>query len=127
MDNIQIETYNACLVIKIIIDELDMKNTPIISKDIDQKLSALNYPSVIIDLNNISYIDSMGISFLVMLNKSLNSKGQKLAILCSNHSINQVFHVIQMEKFLKLFTNINDSSEYVRKKKDTVIDMTGKN
>ncbi len=117
----QLNTYNTCLVLTLTVDELDLKNSPKILKEIDIKLAELNHPSLIIDLNNVTYIDSMGISLLVSINKGIHSNGKRMALYCNNESIQQVFDVVQMERYLKLFHTLDESVDYIKKKGDNVV------
>jgi anti-anti-sigma factor len=104
--------YNSIYLIEIMIDELDLIKTPSVSKRIKELLQGIDKPKVIIILDRLSYIDSTGISYLVMINRELVSQGGKMAVVCKRETILQVFDAVQIDSFLHVFPNIDASEKY---------------
>ncbi len=104
--------YNSIYLVEIMIDELDLVKTPSISAKIKELLKNIEKPQIIILLDRLSYIDSTGISYLVMLGRELESLGGKMAVVCKRETILQVFDAVQIEKFIHLFPNIDASEKY---------------
>ncbi len=104
--------YNSIYLIEIIIDELDLVKTPSVSKKIKELLQGIEKPRVIIILDRLSYIDSTGISYLVMIGREFESQGGKVAVVCKRETILQVFDAVQIENFIHVFPNIEASEKY---------------
>lgn len=111
---VKFHTYRSCLVLDIMVHELDLKSTPNISKHVEPKISEMNYPSLIINLDNIAYIDSIGISLLIRLGKQIRTNGNKISIFCDDDSIQQVLEAVNIKSLVKVFDNINESVRYTK-------------
>jgi anti-anti-sigma factor len=109
--------YNSIYLIEIIIDELDLVKTPSVSKQIKELLQGIEKPRVIIILDRLSYIDSTGISYLVMIGRELQSLGGKMAVVCKRETILQVFDAVQIENFIHVFPTIDASENYFEESK----------
>jgi anti-anti-sigma factor len=107
--------YNSIYLIEIIIDELDLVKTPSVSKKIKELLHDIEQPRVIIILDRLSYIDSTGISYLVMIGREFESQGGKLAVVCKRETILQVFDAVQIENFIHVFPTVDASEKYFEK------------
>ncbi len=60
---------------------------------------------VLIDLQDISFIDSSGLGTLVVLLKKVRSMGRKLCICSINDQVRMLFELTNMDQVFDLYTN----------------------
>ena len=104
---------NSQLIVEILIDEMDLIKIPRIKNEFEDLIENQKLPSIILDLKNVIYIDSIGISFLIMVDKKMKKNEKKVAILCNYEPLIQVFDAVQIKNFLNLFSDINKASKFI--------------
>lgn len=111
---VKLKQHNSIYLVEIIIDELDLIKTPSVSKKIKELLQGIEKPRIAIILDSLSYIDSTGISYLIVICRELESQGGKMVIVCKRETILQVFDAVQIENFVPIFPSIDASIEYFK-------------
>lgn len=88
--------------IKFIIQEdLIAPNIDKLKSVISSELDALEGKSqIVLDLNNISNIDSVGVSYLVSLYKRIMSEGYEFKIINASNDIVQLFKLMKLDDYL---------------------------
>jgi len=95
---------NMCLVIDLE-GELTASNTMTIREEVASKIEECQ-KSVLINLEDVSYIDSTGLGLMVALHANLRSSDRKMALVGSlSDEMKKLFEVTQLNKFFKIYTN----------------------
>lgn len=102
-------------IIEILIGKLNLFDTPKVLNQFEKTLEQLQYPDVIVDLKNVTHIDSVGIGFLISIKNVTEKHGKELLVVCNNEIILKVFSITKMNQFFKIFNTINEA---VKTKKD---------
>jgi len=99
------ETYklNSDFVIKLH-DEFDADAVKAMKSDLE-KYSVLSH-NILIDLKNVSFIDSSGIGAIVFLYKRMVSKGQILSVVGLTKQPLELFQMLLLDKTINCFEDI---------------------
>ena len=109
-----IETKRSNLIVHFY-GELDHHITEIARLKIDQKYSENNLKNIILDLSQLSLMDSSGIGLIMGRYKNVTEKKGKMAIVSSNVYIDRIIKMSGLLKIIKVFANIEDSLEYIER------------
>ncbi len=109
-----IETKNSNLMVHFY-GELDHHITEIARLKIDHKYSDINLKNIIFDLSQLTLMDSSGIGLIMGRYKNVTEKKGKMAIVSSNVYIDRILKMSGLLKIIKVFTNIEDSLEYIER------------
>jgi anti-anti-sigma factor len=84
--------------------ELDIHSAPEFK---DEVLSQLNqgFNTIIIDLDELHFMDSRGLGTFIGLSRSLKDKGGSLKLVCSNQTILKIFQRTGLSDIFRLFDN----------------------
>jgi anti-sigma B factor antagonist len=88
---------------------LNKKNVSILS-DTLQSLIEQNTPGIILDLKDLSYMDSAGISVFIACKKDIESRGGRMALLQPNKNVLFLLQLVALDDF---FSIINNEEEFV--------------
>ncbi len=91
-----------------LIGELDLYNTSTLFDAIDN-VSKRNMDSLILNMSNISYIDSSGIGALIKGHTERKAAGKGFIISGISESINQVFTLSGLIHFFVIEDNVSDA------------------
>lgn len=98
-------------IIKIsLIGEIDLFRSQMI-KDMINKNIADGITNIIIDLEDVRYIDSTGIGSLIYCRSTIKQKGGKLILLNIKDSVERVFRLTKLDS---LFTILDDENEALK-------------
>ena len=61
--------------------------------------------AILLDLNNVSFVDSAGLAILVRLHKLTQGMGTRLALCSLSLQMNQLLQLTSMDSFFEIFTN----------------------
>ena len=86
--------------------ELDLANSDVVRARLDQV--ALIADRVILDMQNLEFIDSTGLSTIVRLGKQLKERGAQLAVVVTKPSIRKLFAITALDKRFALYDRIED-------------------
>ena len=113
---IQTTTFDIYSILEFKVEEFDLIKTPKISDKMNKILDEINYSNIILDLQNLNYIDSMGLSTLINVSRKLNEKNSEMVVVCSTTKILQLFNIAQIESFFKIFPSIGAADSYFSSK-----------
>jgi anti-sigma B factor antagonist len=111
-DIIRSTKFESYSILEFTIEEFDFMSTPKISERFNQVLQELNFPNIILDLHNLNYIDSMGLSILINISKKLKDNSSEMIVVCNSSKILQLFYIAQLYTFFKIFSTIDDATGY---------------
>lgn len=87
--------------------EIDMHSSPVLRKElmkyVDRKISPL-----VVDMGNVSFIDSSGIATFVEVLKSAMEYGGALKLTGMPESVMEIFRFTRLDKVFEIFTSVDD-------------------
>lgn len=93
----------GCLVIEILLEKLDLFETPNVLADVETALQNHASPAVIIDLKNVNTIDSSGIGFLIAIRNNLAKQKVPLMVSCDSETVTQIFRLTKVNQLIQIF------------------------
>jgi anti-anti-sigma factor len=99
------------------IEEMDFIKTPKFSELMGEKLEEIQYPNIILNLDNLYYIDSTGLSSLINMSRKISENNNEMVVVCSTSKILQLFDIAKISMFFKIFDSINEAEKYLSAKK----------
>jgi anti-sigma B factor antagonist len=81
--------------------EITLEITTDIKKRIDATLKEPGFEAVVIDLSQITFIDSSGIGFLVALNTRVMGQGKKLYLFRPSAQVVKTLELVQLANFFQ--------------------------
>lgn len=75
------------------------------------KLVESDQKRIIIDLENVNYMDSSGLGVLVALLKELKKVGGELKLICLPVSVKKIFDLTRLTKFFNIYNNLEDATK----------------
>ncbi|MFC1504162.1 STAS domain-containing protein [Spirochaetota bacterium] len=88
--------------------EIDLYNAPEIKESIKQQIDQ-GHKKVIINLENVSYIDSSGIGALISSLSNLKKIGGGLKIINVYDSVRKVFELTKLTSFFQIFNSEDEA------------------
>lgn len=106
IDHVKYEFYTM---LQIKIEELDFVKTPAVSEAINKLLVDIQYPNIILDLQNLYYIDSTGLSTLINMSRKIKDNGNEMVVVCNTSKILQLFEIAKVDNFFRIFKNYDEA------------------
>ena len=103
------------LVIEILLEKLDLFETPHVLSDVESALNISASSSVIIDLKNVHTIDSSGIGFLIAIRNNLNKKKISLIVICGSDTVSQIFRLTKVNQLIPMYKTREEAMAAVAK------------
>jgi anti-sigma B factor antagonist len=88
--------------------DIDMYTSPELRKHL-LLLSDQKSPAIIVDLQNVTYIDSSGIATFVEALKHMRSYGGRLKFLCIPVKVKQIFTFSKLDKVFEIYGGMEDA------------------
>ncbi len=89
-------------------DEVTLTTLSEIRSRIDS-LDLRQYPKVVIDLSKVSFFDSSGIGYLVILVKSVKMANGQVALAAPKPMIKKLLATIKVDKFVEIYDDLDDA------------------
>lgn len=93
---------------------LNAENSPEFQQDI-AKIAASDVNRVLVDCQNITFLDSSGLGSLVLAFKTLNDAGIEMALCSINEQVRIIFELTSMNEKFEIFLNRDDFLEAVKR------------
>jgi anti-anti-sigma factor len=113
---IQITNHGSYSVFSLLFEEMDFVKTPKITEILKEKLEEISYSSIIMDLNNLYYIDSTGLSSLINVSRKISENNNEMVVVCNTTKILQLFDIAKVGSFFKIFDSMQNAEEYLASK-----------
>jgi len=107
MDTFRIERRDKVLFINFK-GEITLEITSDLKKQIDATLKEPSFEAVVLDLAQITFIDSSGIGFLVALNTRVMGQGKRLYLFQPSAQVVKTLELVQLANF---FQSVLDENE----------------
>jgi anti-sigma B factor antagonist len=100
---VQLNTrFNENIIIIDISGEVDLYNSPNIKDMIIDKMNS-GYKKIVLNLNDVSYIDSSGIGTLIYCRTTLNQANGQLKIINIKDSVKRIFELTRLVNYFNVF------------------------
>ena len=94
-----------------VVGDVDLYNVVELKQVIFKLIDAEYAQSLIIDMKNISYMDSSGIGALVAGQKKVKTKGGKFALMNMKEDVLNILKLATLDQFFKIYENENQVEE----------------
>jgi len=91
--------------------DFDVLNSGRIKNQILEKVSDTFSKDLLIDLTNVSYIDSSGLGVLIGLHKQCKLNGRKLKIFGLDKNLQELFSLTSLDKILNIYDTFEKAIE----------------
>ncbi len=106
--NIKSQEINNFLVIELDNARIEATNSNIIKESINE-IKLLEDKNVILNLNNIEFMDSSGIAVVISLYKKLVSNSKELRICNLNDFLKELFDITKLNQIMKIYDSLDDA------------------
>lgn len=89
--------------------DLDQYNADRFRVRFDMKIVSPDIQKVVIDISELSFMDSSGIGFLVGRFKTARAFSKELVLVCNSNYINKLLSTCGIEKLIKKYTTIEEA------------------
>ncbi len=110
--NIETEELGACSVINVHGD-IDVYSSPKVKETINALIEKEAY-KIIINLEDIRYIDSTGLGVLIGALKRVKEHGGNITVVCSNPQIKKVFTITGLVKIFGIYSSNEEAAESLK-------------
>lgn len=100
------ETLDNNLIVKLK-GELDHHTSEELRKKIDKHFNGANLTNIIMDLNELTFMDSSGIGLIMGRYRNAIDKRGKLIIACENESIKKILDMTGLLKIINLYPRLD--------------------
>lgn len=101
------------VVIELLTDKLMSSNAPLLKSEF-AIIGAEGYRNLILDLNQVGFIDSSGLSSILLAKRMCNDAGGVLALCNLNNQVQSLIRISQLEDVLNIFPSLEDAGEFVK-------------
>jgi anti-sigma B factor antagonist len=88
--------------------EVDLHSAPGLRDQLGDLLAGAN-PSLILDLNEVGFLDSTGLGALVAARASATEHGGQLALVCTQPRILKLFTITGLNSVFKIHSSVDDA------------------
>ncbi len=100
MEGLRIEQRNGAVIVTIG-GEITMENTPELKQEVEQAIKG-DYEHLILELSDVSFIDSSGIGFLVSMSTRVGNAGKSFELLKPSPQVTKTLELVQLIKYFRI-------------------------
>jgi anti-anti-sigma factor len=97
-------------------DKLNIFNTTEIVTQFKDVIEKNNQSTYIIDLKNISHIDSVGIGILIAFKNAVERKGCQLYLICQSDLVYRVLKITKLEAYFTIYRSFDEAVQIIKEK-----------
>ena len=101
--SVKLESKNGLMVCNIR-GEIDINSSPSIKKTFDNLISKKT-PKIVINLSQVTYVDSSGLATLVEILKNMRSYGGRMRLTNLSSKIKSLFEITKLEKLFEIMAD----------------------
>jgi stage II sporulation protein AA (anti-sigma F factor antagonist) len=110
---VEMERIGTSLIVRID-EDLDLHTVDLLRKQIEEKLdNEVGIKNMILNLEDVDFIDSSGLGFIIGRYKRISNHGGELKIINIKESINKVFKLSGILKIVEIFTSEQEALKAV--------------
>lgn len=91
--------------------EIDHRYATRIRREADRKIVTYPDKPFLIDLTNVSFMDSSGIGVIIGRYKLVSSFGQRVIIVSSNPTVEKILDMSGIKKIINIYPTLEDAAE----------------
>ena len=104
---------NGIGIFEILSEKLNIFNTSDVINTFRSIIENNNPTAVIVDLKNVTHIDSVGIGFLVAIKSITSKKGCSIYLISDNEVVIKVLKITKMDSFFTIFPTMEDAMRHL--------------
>ncbi len=106
-----VHTYEAgeASVVEIQKDALDIYSYPEMSRELIRAISNSGITRVVLDLNRVNTVDSVGVGLLAGFREAARERGVNVAVACSNAGISKILELLNMKEAVNAHGSVNEA------------------
>lgn len=113
---VKYEDFDSYTIMKVLSYSFGHSEISQIKNSSQKKIEETNYNDIIVDITDVDFIDSSVIGYIVNLKKILEKHNSKITIVCKNANILKIMNMINFQKIIKIFAELDEAKDYVNKK-----------
>ncbi|GAB7079763.1 STAS domain-containing protein [Megalodesulfovibrio paquesii] len=82
--------------------DISLKVTPQLKKDVEQALANAGFSVVEVDLSQTTFMDSTGISVLVILHKRSRDRGATMRLVRPSKQVRRILDLVQLTQYFEI-------------------------
>ena len=94
-------------------DKLMSSNAPQLKSEL-AIIGAEGYSNIIIDLEKVDFVDSSGLSSILLANRMCEEAGGILGLSNINPKVQTLIKISQLEDILNIFNNVSEAEDYIK-------------
>ena len=103
------QTLGGCLIVRVA-GELDVATAPLLREHIIGQLG-LGQTKMVIDMSRVPFVDSTGLSGLIVAHHEAKARGGSVRLACAHRSVLRVFEITRMDRLFELYDDVCDALE----------------
>ncbi|MDR7870156.1 MAG: anti-sigma F factor antagonist [Tissierellaceae bacterium] len=111
--NLQMKTMGNSLIVKLS-GELDHHSSENVRLKIDNSFISNNLFNIVMDLNELTFMDSSGIGLIMGRYRNVNEKKGEILIACENESIKRILDMSGLFKIIKLYPDLDTAIKNIK-------------
>ena len=88
--------------------EIDLNVSPKIATTFNE-LARARVPHVVVDLTNVTYIDSSGLAVLIVGMQQVKEYGGKFALVGLQHDVRSILETARLDQFFSTYSHVDDA------------------
>lgn len=84
------------------VGDISLKVTPQLKKDVEEALASHAFTLVEVDLSRTTFMDSTGLSVLVILHKRGKDRGASLRLLRPSQQVRRILDLVQLSSYFEI-------------------------
>ena len=90
-------------------ESLDIANSAYIERNISQLINQYDEHDVVLNMDEVKYMNSAGLGVLIILTKSLEKKERALKISNLNYTLRKVINILDAETLVNIYDDERDA------------------
>ena len=108
--------YKGACVIEFLYEKLNFINSDEALHRIRNIIDEFNLPAVIVSLDNIIHINSVGMGLLIAIKNICARKGFDIYLVCKQVEVIKIFRLTKMEIFFNIFETLDETVQWIANK-----------
>lgn len=108
MEGLRIEQRGDALVVTIG-GELTMENVPDLKQEVEKTLKG-DYGKLVLELSEVSFIDSSGIGFLVSMSTRVTNAGKSFSLLRPSPQVTKTLELVQLIRYFSILDSDGEAA-----------------
>jgi anti-sigma B factor antagonist len=103
------QTLGGCLIVRVA-GELDVTTAPSLREHILGQL-APGKTKIVIDMSRVPFVDSTGLSTLIVVHHEATARGGSVRLACAPRSVLRVIQITRLDRLFELYDDVCDALE----------------